>query len=199
MDDQQISRRIDAIIARSGARRRRSSQAPRRPRTGVAVLTCMDARLDVHRILALEEGDAHVIRNAGGSVTGDVILALAVSQRLLHTREILVMQHLDCAAGQLAGDELVAAVERDTGSRPAWCFEACPDPAARVRKAVRALASEPHLCHTEVVRGVLYDEQADGLTDVCHASPVGGATQAPQSSGTALTNTLHLVSCIPDS
>lgn len=168
MGDQQIGGRIDAIIARSSARQRQSSRAPKRPRTGVAVLTCMDARLDVHRILALEAGDAHVIRNAGGSVTDDVILALAVSQCLLHTREILVMHHLDCAAGQLAGDELAVAVERDTGSRPTWCFEACPDPVLRVWEAVRALAFDPYLSHTEVVRGVLYDEQADRVTNVCH-------------------------------
>jgi carbonic anhydrase len=166
--------RIDAILARSGTRQRRTSPAPKHPRTGVAVLTCMDARLDAHRILALEEGDAHVIRNAGGAVTDDVILALAVSQRLLDTREILVMQHLDCAAGRLRGDELAAAVQTDTGRWPPWSFEACPDPALRVWEAVRALACDPYLSQTELVRGVLYDEQADRLTDVCRASRFAG-------------------------
>jgi carbonic anhydrase len=138
----------------------------------------MDTRLDVHRILAPEEGDAHVIRNAGGSVTDDVILAVAVSQRLLDTREILVMHHIDCAAGELAGDELAAAAERDTGNRPSWCFEPCPDPKLRVWQAVRTLAYHPHLAHTEGVSGVLYDEQADDLSVVCEVFPTVGPVRA---------------------
>jgi carbonic anhydrase len=144
----------------------------------------MDARLDVNRILSLEEGDAHVIRNAGGTVTDDVILALAVSQRLLHTRQVLVMHHLDCAAGHVRGEELAAAVERDAGTRPPWCFDASPDPVLRVWEAVRALAFDPYLPHTELVRGVLYDEHADSLTDVCSASR-GAATAAPHGAATA--------------
>jgi carbonic anhydrase len=134
----------------------------------------MDARLDVYRILGLAEGDAHVIRNAGGTVTEDVTLALAVSQRLLGTREILVMHHLDCAMRHVRDDELAAAVERDTGRRPRWRFTTCSDPVRRVSEAVRLLAGDPCLPHTELVRGVLYDEQADALTEVCHASPMTG-------------------------
>jgi carbonic anhydrase len=169
-----VNGRIDAILARRNGRQRRSSEVPKRPRTGVAVVTCMDARLDVHRILGLAEGDAHVIRNAGGSVTDEVILGLAVSQRMLDTREILVMHHLDCAMRHVRDDELVAAVERDTGHRPPWRFQTCSDPALRVWEAVRLLASDPYLGHTELVRGVLYDERADTLTDVCHAWAMTG-------------------------
>jgi carbonic anhydrase len=162
-----MSGRIDAILARRSGRQRRSSEAPKRPRTGVAILSCMDARLDVHRILGLAEGDAHVIRNAGGTVTEDVILGLAVSQLLLGTREILVMHHRDCAMCHVRDDELAAAVERYTGQRPPWRFETCSDPVLRLKQAVRLLAGDPHLPHTEIVRGFLYDERADTLTEVC--------------------------------
>src|ERR1700712_1483912 len=162
-----MSGRIDTLLSHHSGDPRRSSLPPKRPRTGVAVLSCMDSRLDLHRILGLEEGDAHIVRNAGGAVTEDVILALAVSQRLLETREILVVHHVDCAMRHIHGDELAAAVERETGQRPPWRFKAGPDPPERLAEAVRLLAASPLLPDTEVVRGVLYDEVADALTDVC--------------------------------
>jgi carbonic anhydrase len=162
-----MSGRIDLLLGRRNGDRGRSSEPPKRPRTGVAVLSCMDARLDLHRILRLEEGDAHILRNAGGTVTDDVILALAVSQRLLDTREILVMHHSDCAMAHVRGDELAAAVERDTGQRPPWQFRSSPDPVERLSDAVQLLASSPHLPDTELVRGVLYDDFADTLTELC--------------------------------
>jgi carbonic anhydrase len=148
MNNQRSYGRIDAILARRATARRRTAPPPKIPRTGVAVLTCMDSRLDVHRILALEEGDVHIIRNAGGAVREDVVLALAMSQRLLGTREILVLHHLDCAAGLVDGGELAAAVERDTGHRPPWWFEACPDPALRVLQAAHTIARDPYLVDT---------------------------------------------------
>ena len=159
-----MSGRIDTLLSHRGGDPRRSASPPKRPRTGVAVLSCMDARLDLHRILGLEEGDVHILRNAGGTVTDDVILALAVSQRLLDTREILVLHHVDCAMLHVHGDELAAAVERDTGQRPPWRFTPCPDPLERLSEAVRLIAASPHLTDTELVRGVLYDEVADTLT-----------------------------------
>src|ERR1700730_1180969 len=131
-----MSGRIEAILARRRRAERRSSQPTSRPRLGVAVLSCMDARLDVYRILGLAEGEAHVIRNAGAIVTEDVTIALAVSQRLLGTREILVMHHLDCAMGHVRDEELAAAVERDTGQRPPWRFTTCSDPIQRVVDSV---------------------------------------------------------------
>jgi carbonic anhydrase len=164
-----MSGRIDALLTHHSGDPRRSSTPPKRPRTGVAVLSCMDSRLDLHRILGLAEGDAHIVRNAGGSVTEDVILSLAVSQRLLDTREILVLHHVDCAMRDVHGDELAAAVERDTGQRPPWRFMPCSDPHERLSEAVRLLAASPLLPDTEVVRGVLYDEVADVLTDVCES------------------------------
>jgi carbonic anhydrase len=162
-----MSGRIDALLSHHSGDPRRAFPPPKRPRTGVAVLSCMDTRLDLHRILGLAEGDAHILRNAGGAVTDDVILALAVSQRLLDTREILVLHHMDCAMRHVSGDELAAAVERDTGRRPPWRFTACSDPLERLSEAVRLIATSPHLPDTELVRGVLYDEVADALTDVC--------------------------------
>jgi carbonic anhydrase len=162
-----MSGRIDAFLSHRSGDPRRSSAPPKRPRTGVAVLSCMDSRLDLHRILGLEEGDAHILRNAGGAVTEDVILALAVSQRLLDTREILVLHHVDCAMRHVHGDELAAAVERATGRRPPWRFTPCPDPHERLSEAVRLLTTNPHLPDTELVRGVLYDEVTDALTEVC--------------------------------
>ena len=166
-----MSGRIEAMLARRSGAQRRSIPATSRPLTGVAVLSCMDARIDVYRILGLAEGEAHVIRNAGAIITEDVTVALAVSQRLLDTREILVMHHLDCAMGHVNDEDLIDAVERDTGQRPPWRFTTCLDPVSRVREAVRLLAVDPFLPHTELIRGVLYDERADALTQVCHALP----------------------------
>jgi carbonic anhydrase len=178
-----MSGRIDLLLGRRNGDRGRSSEPPKRPRTGVAVLSCMDARLDLHRILGLEEGDAHIIRNAGGTATNDVILALAVSQRLLDTREILVLHHSDCAMAHVRGDELAAAVERDTGQRPPWQFTSSPDSVERLSDAVQLLAGSPHLPQTELVRGVLYDDAADTLTEVCERpgprARRGKATQRP--------------------
>jgi carbonic anhydrase len=162
-----MSGRIEALLSHHSGDPRRSSAPPKRPRTGIAVLSCMDSRLDLHRILGLTEGDAHILRNAGGAVTEDVIIALAVSQRLLDTREILVVHHVDCAMRHVHGDELAAAVERDTGRRPPWRFTPSSDPHERLAEAVHLLATSPHLPDTEAVRGVLYDEGADALTDVC--------------------------------
>jgi carbonic anhydrase len=166
-----MSGRIEAMLATRGERLRprRSSPAQSRPRTGVAVVSCMDARLDVYRILGLAEGDAHVIRNAGGTVTEDVTLALAVSQRLLGTREVLVLHHVGCAMRHVQADDLAAAVQRDTGRRPPWRFGTCSDPVLRVADAVRLVACDPALPQTEMVRGFLYDERADSLDEVCDA------------------------------
>ena len=165
-EDGNTTGRISRLVARRLGRTPRPIETSSRPRTGVAVLACMDARLDVYRILGLTEGDAHVIRNAGGAVTDDVVLALAVSQHLLGTREILVMQHMDCAMRRVHDHELAATVQRDSGARPPWRFATVPDPVQRVSEAVRLLAADRHLSHTEIVRGYLYDERTDDLREV---------------------------------
>jgi carbonic anhydrase len=157
---------IDALLARRDGQRPAASGLPKSPRSGVAVLCCMDARVDVYGILGLSAGDAHVIRNAGGIVTEDVAFALAVSQRLLGTREIMVIHHLDCAMRAVRGAELAAAVERDTGRRPPWELTTSPDAVLGVQAAVRRLGSDPYLTQTELVRGFLYDEREGTLIEV---------------------------------
>ena len=162
--------RISEIAARRIGRPSRPIEESSRPRTGVAVLACMDARLDVYRILGLTEGDAHVIRNAGATVSDDVVLSLAISQHLLGTREILVMQHTDCAMRRVHDHELAATVQHESGTRPPWRFTTVSDPVERVGEAVRLLAADPHLGHTDVVRGYLYDERTDDLREVCRSA-----------------------------
>jgi carbonic anhydrase len=166
MSTSQATGRIEALLARHIPRRPGTSGALKRPRTGIAVVCCMDARIDVYRVLGLSEGDAHVIRNAGGIITEDVIFALAVSQRVLGTREILVIHHLDCGMRAVRGAELAAAVERDTARRPPWQLTGCSDPVRGVEAAVRRLVRNPYLPGTELVRGFLYDEQEGTLTEV---------------------------------
>ena len=161
---------IAEIVARRDACPPRPIEEPSRPRTGVAVLTCMDARLDVYRILGLTEGDAHVVRNAGATVTDDVRLTLAISQHLLGTRQILVMHHVDCAMRRVHDHELADAVQRDAGKRPPWRFTTVADPVARVDEAVRLLAGDPHLTRTDVVCGYLYDERTDDLREGCRSA-----------------------------
>ena len=169
-EDGQTNGRIGEIVARRIGRPPRPIEEPARPRTGVAILTCMDARLDVYGILGLTEGDAHVIRNAGAMVTDDVRVALAVSQHLLGSREILVMHHLDCAMRRVHDHELAATVQCESGRRPPWRFTTASDPLARLDEAVRLLAGDPYLPHTEAVCGYLYDERTDALDEVCRSA-----------------------------
>jgi carbonic anhydrase len=162
--------RIAAMVADRNRRPSPPGHAPARPRTGVAVVACMDARLDVYRILGLTEGDAHVIRNAGGVVNDDVLLSLAVSQHLMGTREILVLQHVDCAMRRVYDRDLAAVVERDSGHRPSWRFTTATQPRTRLEQAVARIAADPHLPHTELVSGFLYDERTGALDEVCRSA-----------------------------
>src|SRR3712207_3304039 len=100
---------------------------PLPPARGVAVVACMDARLDVHKILGLEEGDAHVIRNAGGVITDDEIRSLAISQRLLGTTEIILVHHTDCGMLTFSDDELKQSLQEEVGIKPNWATEAFSD------------------------------------------------------------------------
>jgi carbonic anhydrase len=169
-EDRQANGRIAEIVSRRNGRPPRPIEDPSRPRTGVAILACMDARLDVYGILGLTPGDAHVIRNAGATVTDDVRVTLAVSQHLLGTREILVMHHLDCAMRRVHDNELAATVQRESGRRPPWRFTTVSDPVARLHEAVRLIAGDPYLPHTEAVCGYLYDERTDALDQVCRSA-----------------------------
>src|ERR1700724_914633 len=126
---------------------------PLPPSKHVAVVACMDARLDVYRILGLKDGEAHVIRNAGGVVTDDEIRSLAISQRLLGTREIILIHHTDCGMLTFTDDDFKRTMQEDTGIKPAWAAEAFADLDEDVRQSVSRIRSSPFIPHTDAVRG----------------------------------------------
>ncbi|MBN1527889.1 MAG: carbonic anhydrase [Thermoleophilaceae bacterium] len=142
---------------------KKSSPAPSRK---LAVLACMDARLDPARLLGLEEGDAHVIRNAGGVVTDDVIRSLALSQHLLGTVEIVVIQHTDCGLLMVTDEEFGDRLERETGQRPEWMAQAFSDLDQNVRDTISALRGNPFVPNTESVRGFVYEVESGRLREV---------------------------------
>ncbi len=139
---------------------------PLPPSRQVAILACMDARLDPARVLGLNEGDAHVIRNAGGVASEDAIRSLTISQRLLGTREIVVIHHTDCGMETFADDDLKAAIIAETGQRPAFAFEAFPDASADVTQTIRRIRSNPFVPHTDNIRGFVYDVRTGTLQEV---------------------------------
>jgi carbonic anhydrase len=139
---------------------------PLPPAKQVAVLACMDARLVVHALLGLEEGDAHVIRNAGGVVTEDALRSLAISQRLLGTREIVLIHHTDCGMLTFTDDEFKAGIQQETGLKPAWSAESFTDLDEDVRQSIRRIKASPFLPHTDQVRGFVFDVATGSLTEV---------------------------------
>ena len=136
---------------------------PRRP---VAVVACMDARLDVNRILGLEEGDAHVIRNAGGVVTDDEIRSLAISQRLLGTKEIILIHHTDCGMLTFTDDEFKRSIQEDTGIKPQWAAEAFGDLDQDVRQSLARIKTSPFIPKKDGIRGFVYDVATGALREV---------------------------------
>jgi carbonic anhydrase len=126
----------------------------------------MDARLNVYGLLGLREGDAHVIRNAGGVVTDDAIRSLAVSQRLLGTAEIILIHHTDCGLRTVSDASFRRAVEEDTGVRPPWAVEVLPDVDEDVRRSIRLIRESPFLLRTDAVRGFVYDVRTGRLREV---------------------------------
>jgi carbonic anhydrase len=141
-------------------------QLPLPPSAGVAVVACMDARLDVYGILGLAEGEAHVIRNAGGVITDDEIRSLAISQRLLGTSEIILIHHTDCGMLTFTDDKFKADIHADTGIRPPWAAEAFPDLDADVRQSIRRIQASPFIPHTDSVRGFVFDVATGRLNEV---------------------------------
>ncbi len=139
---------------------------PMPPARKLAVLACMDARLDVHKILGLEEGDAHVIRNAGGVVTDDAIRSLVISQRLLGTEEIVLIHHTDCGMLTFADDEVKAQIESETGIRPPFALEAFPEVEADVRQSIARINASPFIPRKDSVRGFVYDVRTGTLAEV---------------------------------
>ena len=141
-------------------------QLPLPPARGVAVVACMDARLNVYGILGLAEGDAHVIRNAGGAVTDDEIRSLAISQRLLGTREIILIHHTDCGMLTFTDDEFKAGILAETGIKPAWAVEAFDDLDTDVRQSIARIKVSPFIPHTDAVRGFVFDVATGKLSEV---------------------------------
>jgi carbonic anhydrase len=139
---------------------------PLPPARGVAVLACMDARLNPYGVLGLSEGDAHVIRNAGGVVTADELRSLAISQRLLGTTEIIVIHHTDCGMLTFTDDEFKDSIEAETGIRPPWAAEAFDDLEQDVRQSVARIKADPFIPHKESVRGFVYEVETGKLREV---------------------------------
>jgi carbonic anhydrase len=139
---------------------------PLAPAKKVAVVACMDARLIPTRVLGLAEGDAHVIRNAGGVVTDDTIRSLAISQRLLATEEIILLHHTDCGMLTFTDDEFKRSLQDETGIKPAWAAEAFPDLDEDVRQSIARIQASPFIPRRDAVRGFVYDVHTGALREV---------------------------------
>ena len=139
---------------------------PLPPARGVAVVACMDARLDVHKILGLEEGDAHVIRNAGGVITDDEIRSLTISQRLLGTREIVLIHHTDCGMLTFTDDEFRQQIHEEAGIKPHFPMESFSDLEGDVRQSIARIQASPFIPHKESVRGFIYEVETGRLREV---------------------------------
>ena len=142
------------------------AELPLPPARKVAVLACMDARLVPSRILGLQEGDAHVIRNAGGVVTDDAIRSLAISQRLLGTEEIVLLHHTDCGMQTFSDDEFKRSIQEETGIKPAWAVEAFPDLEEDVRQSIARIEASPFIPNKDSVRGFVYDVHSGEVREV---------------------------------
>jgi carbonic anhydrase len=143
-----------------------SGPLPIPPAKGVAVVACMDARLNVYGILGLAEGEAHVIRNAGGVITDDEIRSLAISQRLLGTTEIILIHHTDCGMLTFTDDGFKADIQADVGIKPAWSAEAFADLDTDVRQSIARIEASPFVPHTDAVRGFVFDVATGRLREV---------------------------------
>ena len=139
---------------------------PLPPGKKTAVVACMDARLNVYGALGLQEGDAHVIRNAGGVVTDDEIRSLAISQRLLGTEEIILIHHTDCGMLTFKDDELKAAIQEETGIKPEWAAESFSDLDQDVRQSIARIKASPFIPRKHSIRGFVYEVETGRLREV---------------------------------
>lgn len=136
------------------------------PGKRIAVVACMDARLNPYGLLGLQEGDAHVIRNAGGVITADGIRSLAISQRLLGTQEIMLIHHTDCGMLTFSDDQFRKSIEDDVGIKPEWAAETFTDLDADVRQSIARIKASPFIPHKDRVRGFVYDVASGRLREV---------------------------------
>jgi carbonic anhydrase len=139
---------------------------PLPPAKKLAVVACMDARLDIHKILGLNEGDAHVIRNAGGIVSDDEIRSLTISQRLLGTEEIVLIHHTDCGMLTFSDDDVKRQIESDTGIRPPFALEAFEDVEQDVRQSIARIKASPFVLNKDAIRGFVYEVETGRLREV---------------------------------
>lgn len=168
-----VSSAADRLIANAEAYAESFDKGglPAPPASGVAVLTCMDARIDVFSLLGLEEGDAHVLRNAGGVVGDDAIRSLSISQHLLGTAEIVLIHHTGCGLLGFTDDEFAARLEAETGERPGWRAQTFPDLEQDVRDGAAKLRASPFVPRTEKIRGFVYEVETGRLREVSLAAP----------------------------
>ena len=139
---------------------------PLPPGKKLAVVACMDARLDIHAILGLAPGDAHVIRNAGGVVTDDEIRSLAISQRLLGTEEIILIHHTDCGMLTFTDDAFKRSIQDETGIKPEWAAESFPDVDEDVRQSIARIKASPFVPKKDAIRGFVYAVESGRLREV---------------------------------
>jgi carbonic anhydrase len=159
---------IDFLVsnARSYASGFTGAGLPKQPAAGLAVVACMDSRIDLFGLLGVAVGDAHIIRNAGGIVTDDTIRSLLISQRLLATTEVMLIHHTDCGMLAFADDELAARIEADTGRRPPFALGAFADLDANVRESIARIKDSPFIPSRDGIRGFVYEVESGGLREV---------------------------------
>jgi carbonic anhydrase len=159
---------IDELVANNEAYAARFDKGdlPLPPARKIAIIACMDARVSPYALLGLNEGDAHVIRNAGGVVTDDEIRSLAISQRLLGTEEIMLIHHTDCGMLTFSDDDFKHQIEQDTGIKPQWAVEAFSDLDQDVRQSLGRIKASPFIPHKEHVRGFVYEVETGKLREV---------------------------------
>lgn len=143
-----------------------SGPLPLPPKNQIAVLACMDARLNVHAALGIAEGESHVIRNAGGVVTDDEIRSLSISQRLLGTKEIILIHHTDCGMLTFTDDSFKKTIQEEIGLKPEWAAEAFDDLEVDVRQSIARIKQSPFIPHTDNVRGFIFDVSTGLLNEV---------------------------------
>jgi carbonic anhydrase len=154
--------RNNAEFARSFS----NGDLPMPPGKHLAVVACMDARLNVYALLGLREGEAHVIRNAGGVVSDDVLRSLVISQRLLGTREVILVHHTDCGMLTFTDDAVKADIEADVGLRPHFALEAFSDLERDIRQSIARIKASPFVPNKDAVRGFIYDVRSGALQEV---------------------------------
>lgn len=168
MSDTPFQPNVDELLANNAAYARQFADAglALAPRRRMAIVACMDSRMDIFEMLGLAHGDAHVIRNAGGVVTDDVVRSLVLSQRQLGTREILLIHHTNCGLQTITEDAFKTQLEAECGIKPWWAVECFTDPYADVRQSINRLRHSPFVRHKDHIRGFVYDVADGRLHDV---------------------------------